>query len=32
MRCARARITGAERHKIMHAYESGLRGYTYYKK
>ncbi len=26
------RITGAERHKIMHAYESGLRGYTYYEK
>jgi arginine decarboxylase len=24
------KITGAERHKIMHAYESGLRGYTYY--
>ena len=24
------RITGAERHKIMHAYEDGLRGYTYY--
>jgi len=24
------RITGVERHKIMHAYESGLRGYTYY--
>ncbi|MBM4311300.1 MAG: biosynthetic arginine decarboxylase [Deltaproteobacteria bacterium] len=26
------KITGAERHKIMHAYESGLRGYTYYEK